>query len=78
MRRVPSQRLASANQQHELTALIDSLRQELAAWWALPETNWRLRAVSPYQPIASALAAMSRLVWMALLHDARRNSSLMS
>ena len=32
-----SQRLASANQQHELTALIARLRQELAAWWALPD-----------------------------------------
>ena len=37
-----SQGLASANQQYELTALIDSLRQELAAWRALPETNWRV------------------------------------
>ena len=37
-----SEALATDNQQYELTALIDSLRQQLAAWRALPETNWRV------------------------------------
>ena len=37
-----SQAIEASNQQYELTALIDSLRQELATWRALPETNWRV------------------------------------
>ena len=37
-----SQALEACNQQYELTALIDSLRQELAAWRALPEASWRV------------------------------------
>ena len=34
------QALATEDQQYELTALIDSLRQELTAWRALPESRW--------------------------------------
>jgi type III restriction enzyme len=34
--------LATAGQQYELAAMIDSLRQELAAWRALPENRWRV------------------------------------
>ena len=44
---VGSQSLATGNQQYELTALIDSLRQEPSTWRALLKANWRLRAASP-------------------------------
>ena len=34
--------LGTGAQQYDLTALIDSLRRELAAWRALPERQWRV------------------------------------
>lgn len=37
-----SQALGADDQQYELTALVDSLRQELAGWRALPEAQWRV------------------------------------
>ncbi|MXY54624.1 MAG: restriction endonuclease [Gammaproteobacteria bacterium] len=37
-----SEALATGNQQYQLIALIDSLRQELAAWRGLPERQWRV------------------------------------
>ncbi|MYF52069.1 MAG: restriction endonuclease [Gammaproteobacteria bacterium] len=37
-----SQALDADDQQYELTALIDSLRQELTAWRGLPEAQWRV------------------------------------
>ena len=37
-----SQTLGADDQQYDLTALIDSLRQELTAWRALPEAQWRV------------------------------------
>ena len=36
------QRLGADGQQYDLTALIDSLRQELVAWRELPEAQWRV------------------------------------
>ena len=37
-----SQALGADGQQYDLTALIGSLRQELTAWRALPEAQWRV------------------------------------
>ena len=37
-----SEALDKADQQYELTALIDGLRRELAQWRALPEQQWRV------------------------------------
>ena len=37
-----SQALGTEGQQYDLTALIDSLRQELTRWRALPEAQWRV------------------------------------
>ena len=37
-----SEALGDERQQYELGALIDSLRQEIAAWRALPEQRWRV------------------------------------
>ena len=72
-----SQALEASNQQYELTALIDSLRQELAAWRALPEPNWRVtpetgrllkhwrhHAFSGIRPFFCQIEAVEAAVWL--------------
>ena len=72
-----SQALATADQQYELTALIDSLRGKLAAWRALPEPNWRVtpetarllkhwrhHAFSGIRPFFCQIEAVETAIWL--------------
>ena len=71
------QALATEDQQYELTALIDSLRQELTAWRALPESrwgvtpetarllkHWRHHAFAGIRPFFCQTEAVETAIWL--------------
>ncbi len=72
-----SEALEAGSQQYELTALIDGLRQEVAAWRALPEahwrvtpetarllTHWRHHAFGGIRPFFCQIEAVETAIWL--------------
>ena len=72
-----SEALETDQQQYELIALIDSLRQELASWRALPEAQWRVtpetarllkhwrhHQFTDFRPFFCQVEAVETIIWL--------------
>ena len=72
-----SEALKTREQQYELIALIDSLRQELAKWRALPEAQWRVtpetarllkhwrhHQFTDFRPFFCQVEAVETIIWL--------------
>ena len=72
-----SEALETCEQQYQLIALIDSLRQELAKWRALPEAqwrvtpetarllkHWRLHQFTDFRPFFCQVEAVETIIWL--------------
>ena len=72
-----SEALETDQQQYELIALIDSLRQELANWRALPEAQWRVtpetarllkhwrhHQFTDFRPFFCQVEAVETIIWL--------------
>ena len=81
-----SQKLGTDAQQYDLTFLIDSLRQELADWRALPEEQWRVtpetarllkhwrhHPFSGIRPFFCQIEAVETAIWLTEVAPGRGN-----
>ena len=81
-----SQALGTDAQQYDLTVLIDSLRQELAEWRALPEGQWRVtpetarllkhwrhHPFSGVRPFFCQIEAVETAIWLTEVAPGRGN-----
>jgi len=72
-----SEALETREQQYQLIALIDSLRQELANWRALPEARWRVtpetarllkhwrhHQFTDFRPFFCQVEAVETIIWL--------------
>ncbi len=72
-----SEALATREQQYQLIALIDSLRQQLAQWRALPEARWRVtpetarllkhwrhHRFTGFRPFFCQVEAVETIIWL--------------
>ncbi len=72
-----SEALVTREQQYQLIALIDSLRQELGTWRALPEGEWRVtpetarllkhwrhHQFTDFRPIFRQVEAVETIIWL--------------
>ena len=72
-----SEALETREQQYQLIALIDSLRQELAKWRALPEAQWRVtpetarllkhwrhHQFTDFRPFFCQVEAVETIIWL--------------